>query len=64
MFTKKSKAVSAVLVLLAAMIMMLGLTACSGSTETKSSTPSSRVEFLGTWERMLPDGVETIQMTA
>ena len=63
MVTKKSRTVFVVPVLLAAMILLFGFTACSGE-ETKTSTPSSKVEFLGTWERVTSDGLETIQMTA
>ncbi len=45
-------------VMLAVVILALSIAACGGN------SPSSREELVGTWQQMMSDGTETIQLTS
>ena len=48
-----------VIVVVAVLVMVLNLTSCGGS-----KSPSSKEELVGTWQQILSDGTETIQLTS
>ena len=45
--------------LIAVFVLTLSLTACGGG-----NSPASKEELVGTWQQMMSDGTETIQLTS
>ncbi len=48
-----------IITLAAVLVMVLNLASCGGG-----KSPSSKEELVGTWQQMMSDGTETIQLTS